>query len=66
MAVGTAAILGYYNIGARTDKTQQTNNFLAIHRQTCVTTFNPTYMSRLLLTKELFLSLLAVGEVSGT
>ena len=53
MAVGTAAILGYGNIGARTDKTQQTNNCLGIHRQTFVTTFNPTCLSRLLHTKEL-------------
>jgi len=60
------AILGYGNIGARTDKTQRTNNFLAIHLQTCVTTFNPTCLSGLLPTKELFLSLLTVGDVSGT
>jgi hypothetical protein len=64
MAVGTIAILGYGNIGTRTDKTQQTNNFLGIHRQT---TFNPTCLSRLLPTRELlFLSLFTVSDVNGT
>jgi len=67
MAVGTVTILGYGNVGARTDKIQQTYNFLDIHRQTCVTAFNPTCLSRLLPTKELlFLSLLTVGDVSGS
>jgi len=67
MAVGTIAILGHGNIGTRTDKTQQTNNFLGIHRQTCMTTFNSTCLSRLLPTRQLlFLSLLTVGDVNGT
>jgi len=66
MAVGTIAILGHGNIGTRTDKTQQTNNFLGINRQTCMTVFNPTCLSRLLPTRELFLSVRTVGDVNGT
>jgi len=64
MAVGTIAILGHGNFGTRSDKTQQTNNFLVIHRQT---TFNPTCLSRLLPTRELvYLSKLTVCDVNRT
>jgi hypothetical protein len=67
MAVGIISILGHGNIGTGTDKTQQTNNFLGIHCQTRMTTFNPTCLSRLLPTRQLlFLSLLTVCDVNGT
>ena len=39
---------GYGYVGARTDKTHQTNICLGIHIQTCVATFNLTGLSRLL------------------
>jgi hypothetical protein len=48
----------------KTRMTQQTNICLGIHRLTCVGTFNPTCLSRLIATQgRLFLGVLITGDV---
>ena len=60
-------VKGYGYITARTDTTQQTNMCLGIHFQTCVATFNPTCLFRLLPTTVLlFLCVFIVGDVAFT
>jgi hypothetical protein len=60
-------ICSHLSLLARTDTTQQTNICLGIHCQTCVVTFNPKCLSRLLTTyiPPVF-CLLIVRDVNGT